>query len=205
MTHPSTVTRSAPRVSAGVSAGSTTHAAIGSVTMQDWIVPAGAGALALVALVLAVALLRARSRTDRVLAEAQAETAVLRDQVAALERRLDRPTVKPEASFVITGLGLENATDETPVEQPTTPIGSALFADLVLRETVVKAASLAHGVRRALDAETRNRIRFEMKREVKRARKQRRADTREARREWEARQRATIREDEDPAMRSGAA
>ena len=178
--------------------------AIGSVTMQDWIVPAGAGALALVALVLAVALLRARSRTDRVLAEAQAETAVLRDQVAALERRLDRPTVNPEASYVITGLGLETATDETPVEQPTTPIGSALFADLVLRETVVKAASLAHGVRRALDAETRNRIRFEMKREVKRARKQRRADTREARREWEARQRAGLGDDEDPAM-SGAA
>ncbi len=62
----------------------------------------------------------------------------------------------------------------------------------MLRETVVKAASLAHGVRRALDPETRNRIRFEMKREVKRARKQRRADTRQARREWEARQRAGL-------------
>ena len=179
--------------------------AIGSGTMQDWIVPAAAAALALVALVLAVALLRARSRTERVLAEAQAETAVLRDQVAALERRLDRPKAAPEASFVITDLGLETAADEAQAEQPTESIGTALFADLVLRETVVKAASLAHGVRRALDPETRNRIRFEMKREVKRARKQRRSDTREARREWEARQRATIRDDEDPAMRSGAA
>ena len=46
----------------------------------------------------------------------------------------------------------------------------------------MRAASLAHGVRRALDPETRNRIRFEMRREVKRARKQRRADIREARR-----------------------
>lgn len=167
--------------------------------MQDWILPAAAGALALVALVLAVALLRARLRTERVLAEAQAETAVLRDQVAGLERRLDRPTVKPEASFVITDLGLEAAADQTEAGQPAPTIGSALFADLVLRETVVKAASLAHGVRRALDAETRNRIRFEMKREVKRARKQRRADTREARREWEARQRADLRNDEDSA------
>ncbi|GAA4751149.1 hypothetical protein GCM10023350_40450 [Nocardioides endophyticus] len=167
--------------------------------MQDWIVPAAAGALALVALVLAVALLRARSRTERVLAEAQAETAVLRDQVAALERRLDRPTANPEASFVITDLGLEATSEPDEVEQPPATIGSALFADLVLRETVVKAASLAHGVRRALDPETRNRIRFEMKREVKRARKQRRADTREARREWEARQRAGLRNDEDSA------
>jgi hypothetical protein len=183
---------------AGVSTSSTTVTAIGSVTMQDWIVPAAAGALALVALILAVALLRARSRTERVLAEAQAETAVLRDQVAALERRLDRPTAKPEASFVITDLGLEAPSGQDDVEQPTT-FGSALFADLVLRETVVKAASLAHGVRRALDPETRNRIRFEMKREVKRARKQRRADTREARRDWEARQRAALRNDEDSA------
>jgi hypothetical protein len=173
--------------------------------MQDWIVPAAVGALALVTLVLAVALLRARSRTERVLAEAQAETAVLRDQVAALERRLDRPMTRPEASYVITDLGLGTTSDQAEVEQPTTAIGSALFADLLLRETVVKAASLAHGVRRALDAETRNKIRFEMKREVKRARKQRRADTREARREWEARQRAGLSDDEDSAMRSGAA
>ena len=37
---------------------------------------------------------------------------------------------------------------------------------MVLRETVVKAASLAHGVRRGLAPATRNRIRFEMKQEV---------------------------------------
>ena len=69
----------------------------------------------------------------------------------------------------------------------------------MLRETVVKAAALAHGVRRALDPETRNRIRFEMKREVRRARKQRRADARRARREWEARRRSTLHDDEDTA------
>jgi hypothetical protein len=62
----------------------------------------------------------------------------------------------------------------------------------VLRETVVQAASLAHGLRRALAPEMRNRIRFEMRREVKRSRKQRRADLKAARREWEARQRADL-------------
>ncbi len=74
-----------------------------------------------------------------------------------------------------------------------------LFADIVLRETVVQAAALAAGLRRALSPESRNRIRFEMRREVKRARKQRRADLREARREWEARQRAQVDLDEDSA------
>ena len=67
----------------------------------------------------------------------------------------------------------------------------AVFADLLLRESVIRLGSLGHGVRRALSAETRNRIRFEMKREVKRARKQRRAEQREAYRDWQARQRGS--------------
>ncbi len=66
-------------------------------------------------------------------------------------------------------------------------------------ETVVQAAALAAGLRRPISPESRNRIRFEMRREVKRARKQRRADLREARREWEARQRARVDLDEDDA------
>lgn len=158
--------------------------------MQDWIVVAVAGLLALVVLVLAVALVRARTRTEQALARSRAETTALREQLAAMERRLAPPVEAPEASFVITDLGRER----TP-EEPAPKVESALFADLVLRETLVKAASLAHGVRRALDPETRHRIRFEMRREVKRARKQRKADTREARRAWGARQRATLDED----------
>ena len=71
-----------------------------------------------------------------------------------------------------------------------------MFADHVLRESVIRLGSLAHGVRRALDAETRNRIRFEMRREVKRARKQRRAEQREAYREWQARQRDSLPDDD---------
>jgi type II secretory pathway component PulJ len=163
--------------------------------VQDWIVPVAAGVLALVALILAVVLLRARSRTERALSDARAETADLRAQLDALEQRLSRPAPRSpvEAEFVITHLGTD---DRDAADEAAPEVSSALFADLVLRETVVKAASLAHGVRRALDPETRNRIRFEMKREVKRARKQRRAVTRQARREWEARQRSSL----DPTL-----
>lgn len=102
---------------------------------------------------------------------------------------LDAPEPGPEQpDYVITHLG---EPEEEAVE-PVPTVAPGLFADVVLRETVVQTASLFHGVRRALSPETRNRIRFEMRREVKRSRKQRRADLREARREWEARQRAAL-------------
>ena len=154
--------------------------------MQDWMLPAVAVALALLAVGLAGALHRSRARTDDALAVARAESAALRAQLDALEQRLARPAplAVDESEYVITHLG-----EEEPGAEPAR-IETALFADLVLRESVVKAAALAHGLRRALDPETRNRIRFEMRREVRRARKQRRAAARQARREWEARRRA---------------
>lgn len=164
--------------------------------MQDWIGVAVAGVLALLALALGVALLRARSRTARELGAARAETAELREQLEALERRISQPEAAAsdrttaEAEFVITNLGAPEAESAAQIDR-------TLFADIVLRETVVKAASFAHGLRRALDPETRNRIRFEMKREVKRARRQRKIDTRQARREWAARQRAGLGPDLD--------
>lgn len=171
---------------------------------QEWFWLAATGVLALVALGLALALVRVRSSAERVLADTQDETARLRAELAELARRLEQPRVNGgsaaegvgESSYVITNLG-DGRGDGPEGAQPSAPakIESALFADLVLRETVVKAASLAHGVRRALAPETRNRIRFEMRREIKRSRRQRRAETRIARREWEARQRALLDED----------
>lgn len=114
---------------------------------------------------------------------------------------LDAPSPAPAApDYVITHLG-EAETQPEVEAAPTLPAGQ--FADVVLRETVIKSASLFHGVRRALSPENRNRIRFEMRREVKRSRKQRRADLREARREWEARQRAAM--VSDAAERAGSA
>lgn len=156
--------------------------------MTDWIAPAAAVLLALVALGLAVALLRARSRAEREVAAVRAESAELRERLDRLERDSapSAPPVPDGSAHVITRLGEDDAEERPPVPM----VGGRIFADLVLRESVVQAASLAHGVRRALAPATRNRIRFEMRQELKRARKQRKADLREAKRLWVDHQRA---------------
>lgn len=84
--------------------------------------------------------------------------------------------------YRITGIGDPEPDESVDLER-------AVFADLLLRESAIRLGSLSHGVRRALSAQSRNRIRFEMKRELKRARKQRRVDQREAYRDWQTRQR----------------
>jgi hypothetical protein len=94
---------------------------------------------------------------------------------------------------VITRLGDPEAEADN---EPGPTLETKLFADVVLRETVVKAASLAYGVRRGLSPANRNRIWFEMRREVKRARKERRAEEREAIREYRARRRNAVQESE---------
>ena len=94
-----------------------------------------------------------------------------------------------EATYVVTAIAEPEA---EPL--PERRIEGSLFADLVLRESVVKGVSLVYGVRRALAAETRNRIRFQMRQEVKRSRKQRRIDLRAARRHL-----ADLQRDEDAA------
>jgi hypothetical protein len=99
--------------------------------------------------------------------------------------------------YVITRMG------EPAVTEPVATLAAPVFADLVLKETVVQTASLFQGLRRALAPETRNRIRFHMRQEVKRSRKQRRAELREVRREWAARQRAAMAA-EEPARDSAA-
>jgi hypothetical protein len=98
---------------------------------------------------------------------------------------LDATPAAPE--FVITRVG-----EPGPEPDPAPTVPAPVFADLVLKETVVQTASFFHGLRRALAPETRNRIRFHMRQEVKRSRKQRRAELREVRREWAARQRAAM-------------
>lgn len=169
---------------------------------EQWSVPAWAlvattVAVLLLGLLAAVALVavgRARRRAGAELDAVRASAEQLVARVEEVELRLARQQRRegPDAhEYVITHVGDpadEQAGPDDDGEAPTVP--APLFADLVLRESAVQAASLARGLRRALAPETRNRIRFEMRREVKRARKQRRADLREARRAWQARGRS---------------
>jgi hypothetical protein len=154
--------------------------------------------VAVIAAAVAVLALVALSRSRR---EAAREAAALRRQFAerldAVESRLrtaaPKPAVGGDQEYVITRLGELEPHQGAPVQVRLT---APAFADAVLRESVVQTASLVQGLRRALAAETRHRIRFEMKREVKRSRKARKAEVKEALREYRARHRAEVTETE---------
>jgi hypothetical protein len=153
---------------------------------RDQFVLLALGALTLVCVLLVVALVRLRARASR----AAAELIGLRDRLDELAGRPgDMPAAAPVTApveYLITDLGREQ-----PPVQPVQLDGPA-FVDIVVKEAVVKAASFAQGLRRGLAPATRNRIRFEMKQEVRRARKQRRADLKAAARDLHARQRAAM-------------
>jgi len=144
------------------------------------------GGLAVLCLVLSVVLLVVVLRLRASVTRSSAEVDALRERLDGVDRS-PAPVATSPVEFVITDLGTHRDPDPEPVH-----LDGPAFADVVLRETVVKAASLAHGVRRGLAPATRNRIRFEMKQEVRRARKQRRADLKAAQRDLHARQRATL-------------
>ncbi len=175
------------------------------VSVPGWAVVAVAAGLVLVVALLAGYVVRVRRRLAAQLGAASAEAEALRVQVEEIRRRLAEPVpVRTEREFVVTDMrgGFETGAGAPSSTTEVDTVPGPLFADILLRETVVQAAALAAGLRRALAPEVRNRIRFEMRREVKRARKQRRADLRAARRDWEARQRARI--DLDDAEGSAA-
>ncbi|MFW6774740.1 hypothetical protein ACOACO_10680 [Nocardioides sp. CPCC 205120] len=186
------------------------------VLTTPWVLPCLVLAALAVVVVLTVVVLRRQARTRAELAAARADAAELRAQVAAVERRAaERDRVAADASrrevvpagrrrpapdYVITRLGAEpgdgaaGAPSGAAAPRRTVEVAGRvdgrLFADLVLRETLVRAAAVTYGVRRALAPETRNRVRFEVRREVKRSRRARRAELKQARRDLHARQRA---------------
>ena len=84
--------------------------------------------------------------------------------------------IAPQAEYLITSVG--------------EPVPDRVVLSATLGEPLVKAIAFGYGVRRALSPETRNRIAFEMKREVRRARKQRRREEKAAVREARRREAA---------------
>lgn len=167
---------------------------------------AGAVALAVVLTVLALLAVRSASRRSRELGEAlaQAETRAhdLAERLARLEQRAAEPAAErgheDDRPVVHRAVVVDSSTgDPMAGEIVAERIDGRLFTDIVARETVIKAASWTHGVRRALAPEVRHRIRFEMRRELKRARKQRRADLKAALRDLQARERAAMQAEQE--------
>lgn len=153
-------------------------------TEQVWLAAACALATvaALAALLLAARALRRAARAEAYAATLAGRVAVLESPVAEAPRPVSDADV---STFVITHVG-EPDVVEPPVAQH---IDGRLFADIVARETVVKAASWTHGLRRALSAESRNRIRFQVRQETRQAGRERKAELKQALREYRARER----------------
>lgn len=154
-------------------------------TEQIWLTSLGALAL----LALGAALLAVRV-ARRALAEARAlavrpPSAAAPVDASPVETSAPTAPSAQEAAYVITGIDA-GGDDAPPVPQR---IDGRLFVDIVARETLVKAASWTHGLRRALAPETRNRIGFEVRQQTRRSRKDRKAEMREALRHYRARHR----------------
>lgn len=144
-----------------------------------------------VLLVVVVALARTQRRTRAELEQ----TRTLQSELLARLDAFDRPSAgaHPDVSvseFVITDVGRTEQPDDA--ESAPGRLDGRLFVDIVARETLVKAASWTYGVRRALSPENRNRVRFEVHRETKRATRQRKADVKEALRQYYAKERGDV-------------
>ena len=151
-------------------------------TEQGWLVITSATAL--VALLLSALAWRRASRAE---AHVQHHVDRLAVQEAPVTSAPQAAVTGPDpTAYVITRLDAEHAA-EAPAPGVAQRIEGRLFADIVARETVVRAASWTRGVRRALSPETRNRIRFQVRQETKRAGRERKAEMKVALREYRSR------------------
>jgi hypothetical protein len=195
--------------------------------MESPILAAAAGAAAmllLVALVLVVTR-RRRSRRDleAMLDAAQRETDALRHRLQELtghagsapggpayleelfggssvpEQRTGPELVTDAPDFVITHVGDPDDADLDSARPAELVVPDRLVLSATLGEPLVKVAAFSHGVRRALSAESRNRIWFEMRREVRASRRRRRQLRKRLERDYRARLRATDDLAEGPA------
>jgi len=125
----------------------------------------------------------ARLRIQTIQGAQEDQLAALRGELASLAERLDQAETpkQPEGlsggeAVVITRVGEDQGASGSG-----SPAASGrIVLSAAVGEPLVRTAAVLHGVRRALAPETRNRIRFEMKREVRRSRKQRKQDMKAA-------------------------
>lgn len=168
--------------------------------MNPWVYGA-AGAVLLLLVLLTLYVVRAqrreRSRLRAELARAHSEVEELSERLERLatevaeELRVTRhelatvPAPEPP-SYVITGLVTEPDPTVTEREVQLVEAIEAGKPEWVphkpVREALVRAMAYGYGVRRALSPEKRDRIRLEMQAEVRRSRRQRKAELRSARR-----------------------
>lgn len=157
------------------------------------VVTLGAGAVVVVLALGAglVALVRGRRRVERRLTESLAEVQSLRERVDDLCRQMDRRSASDSDTepdrpreFVITSLPDAVAARTLAVPgKPGASLSAGQFTTVALSESLVRVVAVGYGVRRALSPESRNRIRFAMRQEVRRSRRQRRRDLKEAKRQ----------------------
>jgi len=167
---------------------------------------AGAGA-AVMLLLVTVVLVATRPRRSH--ADLEAMLVAAQREADDLRHRLDELTEPgavpvrddgaPEpAPFVITHVGEDPGDADPAIEALAVP--DRLVLSATLGEPLVKVAAFSHGLRRALSAESRNRIWFEMRREVRASRRRRRQLRKRLEREY----RAHLRSGDDLAVESYA-
>jgi hypothetical protein len=142
----------------------------------------------------------------------EAELRAARVEIAVLTRRLEevssasagRPSGESAPPHDVVGAGrflITSLVDEppagpgTPVDPTGAPLPVHRFLSVAAAESLVRLVSLGYGVQRALSPTNRNRIRFEMRQEVRRSRRRRRDEVKEARRLVRARQAGLAQDD----------
>lgn len=154
--------------------------------MTPGLLVAAATVLTVVALLLLVALLtratRRRRRLEDSLAAAREELSTVQRRLDTLARHAEPRSVTQDTEYVITTAGEPDRDEAVAPSAPAVPVSGRQFASMAVGESLVTILSLGYGVRRALSAQNRNRIGFEMRRAVRTARKQRRREEKQARR-----------------------
>jgi hypothetical protein len=160
--------------------------------METPVLIAGAVVVLILLLCVLAVVLHSRAESRRELAAAQAETAALHDRLDRLSEQLERQSSTmirvDDPAYVITDAG-------EPPREPNVPDRVVLSA--TMGEPLVKVVAFGHGLAQALSAESRNKIWFEVRREVRRARKQRRREMKDAWRRVQAEDRAAQANDQD--------